>query len=175
MKGVYEYAVISCMKDKSTKGEHAITIHSAHKDEAEAEKYIEDALIKDVMYEDLHVVSMYEWLTVEMAFCEALMEKVRRKYRDPKQNEIMQYQLQKQKRKRSDIAYEYRKKGLEEPQYTTITPDMPDLTKKKAGNEDNKEILDSDEAAPTESPTINSSASVDSSAPTSPDGPTDLP
>ena len=119
-KGAFKHAVITCMEDKSEEGEHAITVHGVYETVEQARVAIETDLSKQILDNDLHVVDMYQWLAPGLSFCEHIMEGVERKYRDSKQDEIMQYHLRKRQEKRKEMTGFYALHGIEEPKNAPI-------------------------------------------------------
>ena len=126
-KGIFNFMNVSFMQDPSAKREHTIQVHSVHRSFEEGKKHTE-VLAKQITDKNIYTLEMYQWIHADMAFCEHLMEKIPRVYRDQVKNELMQYQLVGKKKKREDIAYEHNKLQQEEPTRTTIEPDLPDLT-----------------------------------------------
>lgn len=128
-QGIYKFFTISCCKDPSAKREHSIQIHSVHRTLQEAKDHC-DVLEKKIVYNDVDVVEMYQWIQVEMKFHEHLMEQVPRKYRDKIQNDLMQYQILGKQQKKEEILYEQSKLNVDAKGKTfmTIEPDLPDYT-----------------------------------------------
>ena len=126
-KGLYQFFTISYYKDPSIKREHAIQIHSFHRECQEAKDHM-DVLEKKTVTNDIDVMEMYGWIKVELRFNKYLMEQIPRKYRDPIKNELMQYQLIGKKLKKKEIDYEHTKLTGQKAKYVTIEPDLPDYT-----------------------------------------------
>ena len=102
-KGSYKFAVISCMEDVSENKEHVVTIYSLHDKEDAAKEYIDSDVSKDVIDLDLHVVDINEWIIPGLAFCEHIMEKVKRKYRNKQTDEHLQFHLNKRHKKEKKL------------------------------------------------------------------------
>ena len=141
LRGVFKFAVISCMEDKSGDGEHAFTIHGVYDTKEKARTAIETNISKDVIHNELHVVDMYEWIAPGLAFCEHIMEQVERKYRDEKQNEIMQYHLRKRNEKRKEMSCFYKTHGIEEPKNGPIHAEVEKSTSVSSPAAPSKPVL----------------------------------
>ena len=136
-KGIFNFMNVSFMQDPSAKREHTIQVHSVHRTFEEGKEYTK-ALAKKITDKNIYTLEMYQWIHADMAFCEHLMEKIPRVYRDEVKNDLMQYQLVGKKKKREDIAYEHNKLQQDEPTRTTIEPDLPDLTATGATTHDTR-------------------------------------
>lgn len=144
-KGIYKFFTVSCCKDPSAKREHSIQIHSVHRTLEEAKDHCA-VLEKKIVYNDVDVVEMYQWIQVEMKFHEHLMEQVPRKYRDKIQNDLMQYQILGKKQKKEEILYERKKLNIttKGESCMTIEPDLPDYTTQEGDDAttDPREVFD---------------------------------
>ena len=122
-KSAFKYAVVSCIEDTSEQKEHVVTIYALHNTSEAAKEHIANDLSKDVIDLDLHVVDVGEWIVPGMAFCEHIMEKVKRKYRNKQTDEHLQYHLNKRHKKRKEVSAFYKESGIEEPAPVDIRVD----------------------------------------------------
>ena len=97
-RGAFTHAVVSFIRD-TTEGlaagerEPLVTIHGVFENVAKARAHIDQELSAEVTDSTLFVVDMYQWVFVDMAFCEPLIETIDTMYRNDKQNDIMEFKV----------------------------------------------------------------------------------
>lgn len=153
-KGVYNFFNVSFLKDPSGNREHAVQIHSVHRTEAEAEEHT-SLLYKKQPDRRVHTLEMYQWIHVDMAFCEHLMEKVKQKYGEKIKNDIMQFHLVEKNKRKEDILCRQKTvggSGTHASVVPTIEPDLPDLTLQPATASADKQTEDVSRVVEPETP-----------------------
>lgn len=122
LKGSFNFVTMSFMEDVSPEKEHAFTIHSVHDTEKNARDHVDEKISKQVTNKNIYVICMYEWIQINIAFCSLLTDKIDCKYRDPQQNDIMQYHLR-TKEKRNESIRQYHRDNDIELKETDIFPE----------------------------------------------------